>query len=143
MKLRKEQLGIEEIHIPIDDDNSLGDRIYSYFDQVADFIETHIQANQNVLVHCMAGVSRSSTFTLCYLIKYKKMTLRAAFSLLTAARKIALPNPGFWAALLRWEGEQLANLPNYTGPSVKMVASRHGGRLIPDCFFESVPTVNN
>ena len=45
-----------------------------YFDQAADYIEQHL-AITNVLVHCMAGVSRSVSLVVAYLLKYRGMRL--------------------------------------------------------------------
>ena len=43
--------------------------ISKYFDISYEFIDKHIKKGENVLVHCMAGVSRSSTLILNYLIR--------------------------------------------------------------------------
>lgn len=65
---------IDFLFIKIDDSPS--ENIYRYFDLTHDFIDKHIQQNENVLVHCMAGISRSSTIILNYMLKkmyiYKK-----------------------------------------------------------------------
>lgn len=44
-----------------------------YFDQAIKFIEMARQKT-NILIHCMAGVSRSVTLLLAYLIKNKGMS---------------------------------------------------------------------
>jgi len=63
----------------------------------------------NVLVHCVAGVSRSSSVILAYLVKHKGYTLAEAAMQVKLARPVAYPNVGFWAALreleLRVKGE--------------------------------------
>ena len=61
------------------------------------------QNNERVLIHCAAGISRSSTITLAYLIKYENMKLDDAYSLLRSKRKMAYPNSGFWSILQTWE----------------------------------------
>jgi protein-tyrosine phosphatase len=45
-----------------------------FFDQAADYIDQHLRIT-NVLVHCMAGVSRSVSLVMAYLMKYRSMTL--------------------------------------------------------------------
>lgn len=50
-----------------------------YFDEVADLIEGVRQSDGNSLVHCVAGVSRSASICIAYLIKYCGMSLREAF----------------------------------------------------------------
>jgi protein-tyrosine phosphatase len=58
---------------------------------------------QRVLVHCRAGISRSSTVTLAYMVKHQQMPLADAFHTLTSRRSFAFPNPGFWRVLIDWE----------------------------------------
>jgi protein-tyrosine phosphatase len=40
-----------------------------HFDEGADYIHEHLQRG-NVLVHCYAGISRSASIVMAYLIKY-------------------------------------------------------------------------
>ncbi len=58
---------IDFLFIRIDD--SPHENIYQYFDMTYDFIDKYIKNNGNVLVHCMAGISRSSTIILNYMLK--------------------------------------------------------------------------
>lgn len=51
-----------------DDPNS---DISKYFDSTYSFIDSHIKQKKNVLVHCMAGISRSVTIVLNYILKKK------------------------------------------------------------------------
>ena len=68
---------VEYIKISIDDSpfSNLG----CYFDRVADKIEEVRRRGGNSLVHCVAGVSRSASLCIAYLIKYKRMSLRKAY----------------------------------------------------------------
>ena len=43
--------------------------ISKYFDSTFNFIEKHIAKKENVLVHCYAGISRSPTIVLNYIIR--------------------------------------------------------------------------
>jgi protein-tyrosine phosphatase len=58
-----------------------------------------------VLVHCMAGVSRSVTVTIAYLMKCCHMTLADACKLLRKTRKQSHPNMGFFQSLVELEQE--------------------------------------
>lgn len=49
-----------------------------YFDEAIQFIDRSLK-DTNILVHCMAGVSRSVTFVLAYLMKHHGMSYRQAF----------------------------------------------------------------
>jgi len=53
----------------------------------------------NVLVHCVAGVSRSSSVILAFLVKHRGYRLAEAAMQVKRARPVAYPNIGFWAAL--------------------------------------------
>jgi protein-tyrosine phosphatase len=51
------------------DDNWNAD-IRSYFERTNDFLHSARTNNEKALVHCAAGISRSSTIVLAYLMKY-------------------------------------------------------------------------
>uniref|UniRef100_A0A1B0BRR4 Protein-tyrosine-phosphatase n=1 Tax=Glossina palpalis gambiensis TaxID=67801 RepID=A0A1B0BRR4_9MUSC len=74
-----------------------------HFDEVTDMIETVRQTGGRTLVHCVAGVSRSTTFCLAYLIKYAGMNLREAFFHTKAIRPQIRPNLGFFQQLRAYE----------------------------------------
>ena len=59
--------GIDFMYIPIND--SPDENIYQYFDPTFEFIKKHIDRGENVLVHCAAGVSRSATIIIHYIIR--------------------------------------------------------------------------
>ena len=48
-----------------------------------------------LLVHCMAGQSRSVTMVIAYLIKIENYTLGDAIGLIKNSRPTISPNPGF------------------------------------------------
>lgn len=56
-----------------------------------------------VLVHCMAGVSRSASVLIAYLMWREGLTAARALREVQLRRCIANPNPGFRVQLLRWE----------------------------------------
>jgi len=58
---------IDFMYIPIND--SPDENIYQYFDSTFEFIKKHIDRGENVLVHCAAGISRSSTIIIHYIIR--------------------------------------------------------------------------
>lgn len=50
-------------------------------EEAVDVVYQQIKKGKRVLVHCQAGVSRSSTVVLAYLMKHHRMTLAQAFDL--------------------------------------------------------------
>ena len=59
------------------------------------FINAAFAAGGRVLVHCFAGISRSATVVISYLMKEHGMTLNAATQLVRSRRWFINPNPGF------------------------------------------------
>jgi dual specificity phosphatase 12 len=59
-------------------------------------INIYLNNNIGVLVHCYAGVQRSATVVLCYLLKYKSMSLDMAKTIMKEKRNIVFfPYPTF------------------------------------------------
>lgn len=75
-----------------------------HFEVATRFIhEEMAKPNGRVLVHCAAGVSRSATICIAYLMRYQHLTLAAAYAVVLEARCIIDPNPGFMEQLREWE----------------------------------------
>ncbi|XP_046886594.1 dual specificity protein phosphatase 19-like isoform X3 [Hypomesus transpacificus] len=69
--------------------------ITSYFPEGCAFIEEARAEEGVVLVHCNAGVSRSSSMVIGYLMTRERLAFNDAFSQVKAARPSICPNPGF------------------------------------------------
>jgi len=69
--------------------------IVSHFDECFAFIDTARDTGGRVLVHCMAGVSRSASIVIGYLMKVKDMDFVTAFNHVKAKRPTIRPNDGF------------------------------------------------
>ncbi|KAM4616147.1 dual specificity protein phosphatase 18 [Polymixia lowei] len=117
---------VEYIHIPVVD--SPASPLSDHFDRVADQIQFVGQHNGHTLVHCNAGVSRSATLCIAYLMKHRNMTLLDAHTWVKSRRPIVRPNVGFWKQLIRYESK----LRGCT--TVRMVSSCIGE--IPDIYVE-------
>jgi len=78
--------------------------IRKHFDSAIQFIDEALcRKGNNVLVHCSAGISRSPTLVLAYMIKKYRMTLDEAFSKMRSLRQIVDPNMSFVMQLREWE----------------------------------------
>lgn len=79
------------------DDHGL-ENIIQHFEEAHEFI------NQDVtVVHCFAGISRSPTIVIAYLMKEFNMTRDAALQFCQEKRSIVNPNFGFRKQLLEYE----------------------------------------
>ena len=81
------------------------ENIRKYFDETNMFIHNAIINKGNVLVHCYAGISRSSSIIIAYLMKHNHMTFNDAFKLIKEKRGNIRPNSGFILQLKAYEKE--------------------------------------
>jgi protein-tyrosine phosphatase len=72
-----------------------------------DKIEQYRVEGHRVLVHCHAGISRSPSVVLAYLMKWNQLTLYDAWNMVFLKRPIIRPNSGFSKTLLNLETEFL------------------------------------
>lgn len=56
-----------------------------------------------ILVHCKAGISRSATICIAYLMVHKSLTLDQAFDHVRSRREIISPNMSFMQQLFEFE----------------------------------------
>lgn len=84
----------EYMVVPIDDDPSVN--ISTYFDQCNGFIDICLGNPSNkILVHCYAGISRSATIVISYLITRFRLNLPEAYEMVRHVRHRIKPNFGF------------------------------------------------
>lgn len=95
--------GMEWHRFDIDDDQWF--EIYPYLFQVHFIIQEAVLANKKVFIHCAAGVSRSATLLLGYLMLEKGMLCDDAIDYLQKSRPEIDPNPGFRRQLYKLENE--------------------------------------
>lgn len=102
--------------------------LIDYFDEVADKIEEIRQKDGKSLVHCVAGVSRSVSLVIAYLMKYSEMSLKEAFHHVRSVRPQVRPNLGFFKQLIDYE-QRLRGTA-----TVSMVYCNSLGEDIPDVY---------
>lgn len=95
------RLGIAVLHIPVADasDTNLG----KYFPAVYRFMDPLVARGQAVVVHCYAGISRSTTLVTSYLMRKYNLTADAAMAKVQRHRPCFDPNPGFRRQLQQYE----------------------------------------
>ncbi|OQR74568.1 dual specificity protein phosphatase 22-B-like [Tropilaelaps mercedesae] len=87
--------------------DSPSQNLSQFFPQSNDFIHTARINGGNVLVHCLAGASRSVTIAVAYIMTVTSLNSREALRAVRGARDIACPNDGFQKQLHEFEGRKL------------------------------------
>lgn len=77
--------------------------LISSLDQCFTFIDNARQSGGCVFVHCNAGISRSASVVIAYLMRKESMNYQQAFMHLKNIRPVIKPNPGFVQQLKDYE----------------------------------------
>jgi hypothetical protein len=83
------------------------EEIVKRFDAAVDQIHAWHAQDKRILIHCTAGVSRSVTTVIWYLMRYENFTWEDAYALVRQKRSIAFPNPRFEIPLRVHAGETI------------------------------------
>jgi atypical dual specificity phosphatase len=89
--------------------------IKQYFAVCHRFIESAHASGGVVLVHCWAGVSRSATIVISFLMQKYGITMMQAMDHVRLQRWFINPNPGFKNQMKRFEKELLSGPPQNAG----------------------------
>jgi len=103
-EIQKKISGIKYEFVQANDNSQMN--LKSKFEYICNFLKKH--ENEHILVHCQAGISRSATACLAYLMKEKNMSLDSSFIELRKRREIVSPNFAFLGQLKCWEREIMA-----------------------------------
>jgi len=93
-------------HLVLDVNDNEDEKISRHFPLAHTTLDKYLSEGKVVLVHCMAGVSRSATIVLSYLIR-NGSTFEKALNHLRTYRPCVGPNRGFCDQLVRYEKELL------------------------------------
>ncbi|XP_026880061.1 dual specificity protein phosphatase 16 [Electrophorus electricus] len=89
------------LRVPVND--SFCEKILPWLDNSVEFIEKAKACNARVLVHCLAGISRSATIAIAYIMKRMDMSLDEAYRFVKEKRPTISPNFNFLGQLLDFE----------------------------------------
>ncbi|XP_078529668.1 dual specificity protein phosphatase 16 [Lissotriton helveticus] len=89
------------LRVPVND--SFCEKILPWLDRSVDFIEKAKANNGRVLVHCLAGISRSATIAIAYIMNRMDMSLDEAYRFVKEKRPTISPNFNFLGQLLDFE----------------------------------------
>lgn len=79
-----------------------------YFSVCNDFIHAARLREGNVLIHCLAGMSRSVTVAVAYIMTATHLNWKEALKVVRAGRAVANPNTGFQTQLQEFEQYKLS-----------------------------------
>ncbi|OQR74760.1 hypothetical protein BIW11_08860 [Tropilaelaps mercedesae] len=92
------------LRISVNDNYS--EKLLPHFAKASHFVECARESGGCVLVHCLAGVSRSPTMAIAYVMKHLRMSSDDAYRYVKSKRPTISPNFNFLGQLLEYE-EQL------------------------------------
>ncbi|XP_048765244.2 mucin-17-like isoform X4 [Ostrea edulis] len=87
--------------IPVNDNYSA--KLLPFFHQAFQYIDKVREANGCVMIHCLAGISRSPTLAIAYVMKYLHMSSDDAYRYVKDKRPTISPNFNFLGQLLEYE----------------------------------------
>lgn len=106
---------IKYMKIPIAD--HWKENLASFFPKAIEFIDEARGNEKGVLVHCLAGVSRSVTITVAYLMYKLSLNLNDAFNMVRARKSNIAPNFHFMQQLHNFEHELARSPKDAPNPS--------------------------
>eukprot|EP00117_Sycon_ciliatum_P043561 scpid66813/ scgid31525/ Dual specificity protein phosphatase 2; Dual specificity protein phosphatase PAC-1 len=89
-------------------EDSLHSRLDHHFEDCANLIESVGNCGGKILVHCYAGISRSATVCIAYIMKFRKLSFNDARIFVRQRRACIEPNVSFMGQLLAYQ-EKLQN----------------------------------
>jgi len=78
-------------------------KIHVHFDKAYEFIEEARRTNQRILVHCLAGISRSPTLAIAYIMRSRALSCDEAYRYVKTRRQSVSPNLNFMGQLFLYE----------------------------------------
>lgn len=96
------KVDLDHLLIPVRDGD---EALFDHFERAFNFIEARLAEGKNVLVHCMAGRSRSSALLIAYMLdRLEFVSYDQALAALRAVRPSIALMPNYEAFLRKYEG---------------------------------------
>lgn len=117
-----------------------------FFPEAIQFIDEARTRGCGVLVHCLAGISRSVTLTVAYLMQTRKWSLNYAYDFVKLRKNDVSPNFNFMGQLLDFEkqlgigDEQGDHVDGTANGSASSSPASGSGCNGPTLFFTTPPT---
>jgi len=89
------------LNVPISDFGFTN--LFDVLDTCFNFIDEAKGSGGKVLVHCMAGINRSASICIAYLMKQRQWTLKQAYDFLKKIRDEIHPHPSYMEQLFQYE----------------------------------------
>uniref|UniRef100_A0A3P9H4E8 Dual specificity phosphatase 16 n=1 Tax=Oryzias latipes TaxID=8090 RepID=A0A3P9H4E8_ORYLA len=112
------------LRVPVND--SFCEKILPWLDRSVEFIERAKASNGRVLVHCLAGISRSATIAIAYIMKRMDLSLDEAYRFVKEKRPTISPNFNFLGQLLDFE-KKIKTPPGADGRLKPLPSTAPGG----------------
>ncbi|KAF2367509.1 Dual specificity phosphatase catalytic domain [Trinorchestia longiramus] len=106
---RKLPCNNDKEHLCILASDSPGQNLTQFFPVCNDFIHSARLKGGSVLIHCLAGMSRSVTVAVIYVMSVTTLNWRDALNAVRGARNVANPNVGFLKQLNEFDAERLTD----------------------------------
>lgn len=103
--LLSQPINVTQINLNWEDSYSQDININGILFDVVKLIDKFLSLNRKVFVNCFAGVSRSATIVIAYLIYKQNMTYQDAYDFLKSKRYVISPNSHFINQLVKLEKE--------------------------------------
>ncbi|CAI4229622.1 unnamed protein product [Auanema sp. JU1783] len=112
------------MRIPVNDNYQ--EKLSPFFDEAYNFLERVRKSKANVLIHCLAGISRSPTVAISYIMKHKRMSSDEAYRFVKERRPTISPNFNFMGQLLEYEQQLVKTklLPEKQTPNCTREAAK-------------------
>ncbi|KAI3387190.1 hypothetical protein SNEBB_010854 [Seison nebaliae] len=83
--------------------DSFETKIIKHFEDTYNFINKALSSNEKILIHCLAGISRSPTIVIAFLMRKFGWTVQEAFHFVKKRRNGVAPNFSFLGQLQEYE----------------------------------------